>query len=123
MITSFAEDVVLVFTRAKRIENAKQFLKENLIEIIACVARIHDLIEIILYNWINREKNEKNEAEKTFVSRREEHNKILSQDETNVLHELIRFLLNCDISSTHNLILRVITFLKSVQRSDASSRR
>jgi hypothetical protein len=98
-------------------------LKENLIEIIACVARIHDLIEIILYNWINREKNEKNEAEKTFVSRREEHNKILSQDETNVLHELIRFLLNCDISSTHNLILRVITFLKSVQRSDASSRR
>jgi hypothetical protein len=78
MITFFAEDVVFVSTRAKRVENAKQFLKENLIEIIACAARIHDLIEIILYNSINREKNEKNEVEKTSVSRREEHNKILS---------------------------------------------
>jgi hypothetical protein len=123
MITSFAEDVVLVFTRAKRIENAKQFLKENLIEIIVYAARIHNLIEIILYNSINREKNEKNENEKTFVSRREEHNKILSQNETNAFHEFIRFLLNCDISSTHNLILRTITFLKRTQKSDVSSRR
>jgi hypothetical protein len=120
MIISFAEDVVLVSTRAKRIENAKQFLKENLIEIIACAVRIHDLIEITLYSSISREKNEKNKAEK---SRREEHNKILSQDETDALHKLIRFLLNCDISSTHNLILRAIIFLKSAQRSDASSRR
>jgi hypothetical protein len=64
MITPFAEDVVFVPTRAERIENAKQFLKENLIEIIACAARIHDLIEIILYSSISREKNEKNEAEK-----------------------------------------------------------
>ncbi len=48
MITFFAEDVVPVFvsTRAMRIENAKQFLKENSIEIIACVARIYALIEI-----------------------------------------------------------------------------
>jgi hypothetical protein len=46
MIILFAEDVVLVSTRAKRIENAKQFLKDNLIEIIACAARIYDLIEI-----------------------------------------------------------------------------
>ncbi len=122
-IISIAEDVVFVSTRAKRIENAKQFLKENLIEIIACAARIHDLIEIILYSSISRDKNEKNEAEKTSVSRREGHNKILSQDETDALHKLIRFLLKCDISSTHNLILRAITFLKSAQRSDASSRR
>jgi hypothetical protein len=122
-ITFIAEDVVLISTRAKRIENAKQFLKENFIEIIACAARIHDLIEIILYSSISRDKNEKNEAEKTSVSRREEHNKILSQDETDALHKLIRFLLNCDISSTHNLILRIITFLKSAQKSDASSRR
>jgi hypothetical protein len=45
MIISFAEDVVFVFvsTRAMRIDNAKQFLKENLIEIVACAARIHDL--------------------------------------------------------------------------------
>ncbi len=45
MFISFAEDVVLVSTRVKRIENAKQFLKDNLIEIIACVVRIYDLIE------------------------------------------------------------------------------
>jgi hypothetical protein len=122
-ITSIVEDVVFVSTRVKRIENAKQFLKENLIEIIACAARIHDLIEIILYSSISRDKNEKNEAEKISVSRREEHNKILSQDKTDALHKLIRFLLNCDISSTHNLILRTITFLKSAQKSDASSRR
>jgi hypothetical protein len=52
MIIFFAEDVVLVLvsTRAMRIENAKQFLKENLIEIIACVDRIYDLIEITLYS-------------------------------------------------------------------------
>jgi hypothetical protein len=42
MTTPFAEDVVLVSTRAKRIENAKQFLKENPTEIIACAARIYD---------------------------------------------------------------------------------
>jgi hypothetical protein len=121
MIISFAEDVlVLVSTRAKRIENAKQLLKENLIEIIACAVRIHDLIEITLYSSIKRQKNE---TEKTSVSRREEHNKILSQDETDAFHELIRFLLNCCISSTHNLILRTIIFLKSAQRSNASSRR
>jgi hypothetical protein len=114
-ITSIAEDVVFVSTRAKRIENAKQFLKENLIEIIACAARIYDLIEITLYNLIKRQNDEK--------TRREEHNKILSQDETNALHNLIRSLLICCISSTHNLILETISFLKSAQRSDVSSRR
>jgi hypothetical protein len=78
MTTSFAEDVfVPVSTRAKRIENAKQFLKENPTEIIACAARIYDLIEITLYSSIKRQKDE---AEKMSVSRREEHNKILSQD-------------------------------------------
>jgi hypothetical protein len=81
MITFFAEDVVFVFvsTRSMRIENAKQFLKANLIEIIACAARIYDLIETTLYSSIKRQKDK---VEKTFVSRREEHNKILSQDET-----------------------------------------
>jgi hypothetical protein len=64
MTTSLAENVVPVSARAKRIENAKQFLKENLIEIIACAVRIHDLTEITLYSSISREKNEKNEAEK-----------------------------------------------------------
>jgi hypothetical protein len=120
MTISFAEDVVLVFTRAKRIENAKQFLKENLIEIIACAARIHNLTETTLYSSIKRQKDEN---EKTSVSRREENNKILSQDETNAIHDLIRFLLNCDISSTHDLILRNISFLKRAKESDASSRR
>jgi hypothetical protein len=118
MITPFAEDVpvsVPVPTRAERIENAKQFLKENLTAIIACAARIYDLIEITLYNSIKRQNDEK--------SRREEHNKILSQDETDALHNLIRSLLICSISSTHNLILETISFLKSAQRSDASSRR
>ncbi len=70
MIISFAEDVVFVFTCAKRIENAKQFLKENFIEIIACAACIYDLIEITLYNSLSRKKNE---VVKTFVSRRERH--------------------------------------------------
>ncbi len=123
MIISFAEDVVLVlvFTRAKRIENAKQFLKENFIEIIACVTRIHDLIEITLYSSIKRQKNE---AEKTFLfERREEHNKILSQNETDALHDLIRFLLICCISSTHNLIFAAILYLKRAKKSDVSSRR
>jgi hypothetical protein len=70
---SFAEDVVFVFTRAMRIENAKQFLKENLIEIYACADRIHDLIKITLYSSISREKNEKDE------SRREEHSEFRSE--------------------------------------------
>jgi hypothetical protein len=120
MIISFAEDVILVSTRAKHIENAKQFLKKNLIEIIACATGLHNLIEITLYNLIKRQKDEN---EKMFVSRREEHNKILSQNEINVIHDLIRFLLNCDISSTYDLILRNISFLKRAKKSNASSRR
>jgi uncharacterized protein YcbK (DUF882 family) len=120
MITFFAEDVVPVFvsTRAMRIENAKQFLKENSIEIIACVARIYDLIEITLYSSLSREKNE---AEKLSVSRREEHNKILSQDEINALHDLIKSLLINDISSTHNLLFEVICFLKRAKESTLDS--
>jgi uncharacterized protein YcbK (DUF882 family) len=119
-ITSIAEDVVFVFTRAKRIENAKQFLKENFIEIIACAARIYDLIEITLYSSIKRQKDE---AEKTSVSRREKHNKILQSHEVNVLHELIRSLLMNDISSTHNLLFEVICFLKSKEESNLFTRR
>jgi hypothetical protein len=69
-------------------------LKENLIEIIACAACIYDLTEITLYSSIKRQKNEN--------TRREEHNKILSQDETDAFHNLIKFLLISDISSTHN---------------------
>jgi hypothetical protein len=64
MITSSAEDVVLVSTRAKRIENAKQFLKDNFIEIIACAARIYDLIEITLYSSISRQKKENEDHKK-----------------------------------------------------------
>jgi hypothetical protein len=101
MIISFAEDVVLVSTRAKCIKNAKQFLKENLIEIIACVARIYDLIKITLYNLIKRKKNQK--------TRREKHIKILSQNDTDVIHDLIRSFFRCDILSTHNLIFVVIS--------------
>jgi hypothetical protein len=44
-ITPIAEEVVPVPTRAERIENAKQFLKENPTESIACAARIYDLTE------------------------------------------------------------------------------
>jgi hypothetical protein len=100
-ITFIAEDVVPVFTGAKRIENAKQFLKENLTEIIACAVCIYDFIEITLYNSIKRQKDE--------TTRREKHNKILSQDETAAIHDLIRSFLLCDISSTHNLIHAVIS--------------
>jgi hypothetical protein len=105
-ITFIVEDVVFVSTRAKRIDNTKRLLKENLIEIIAYAARIYDLIEITLYNSIRRQNDEK--------TRREEHNKILSQDEINAFYNLIRSLLICDILSTHNLILEAIFFLKSV---------
>jgi hypothetical protein len=123
MTTPFAEDVVPVSTRAMRIENAKHFLKENPTETIACAARIHDLTETTLYSSISREKKEKDEAEKTSVSRRGGHNKILSQDETDAVHDLIRSLLICDIPPTHNLILRAISFLKRAKESGAPSRR
>jgi hypothetical protein len=99
---SIAEDVLVpVSTRAKRIENAKQFLKENPTEIIACAARIYDLTETTLYSSIKRQKDEQ--------TRREEHNKILSQDETAAIHDLIRSFLLCGISSTHNLIHAAIS--------------
>jgi uncharacterized protein YcbK (DUF882 family) len=119
MIISFAEDVVLVSTRAKRIENAKQFLKDNFIEIIACAARIYDLIEIILYNSLNRKKNE---DEKTS-SRREKQNKILQSHEVDALHVLIKSLFMNDISSTHNLLFEVICFLKNKEESNLFIRR
>ncbi len=118
-IIFIVEDVVLVFTRAKRIENAKYFLKDNLIEIIACVVCIYDLIEITLYNLLSRKKNE---AEKRS-SRRERHNKILQSHEINALHELIKSLLMNDISSTHNLFLKVIYFLKNKEESNSLTRR
>ncbi len=54
MIISFAKNVVFVSTRAKCIENTKQFLKDNFIEIIIYAVCIYDLIEITLYNSINR---------------------------------------------------------------------
>jgi hypothetical protein len=121
MITSFAEDVVpvLVSTRAKRIENAKQFLKDNLIEIIACAARIYDLIEITLYSSINRQKKENEDQKK----RHESNNKILQQHEVDALYKLIKSLLMNDISSTHNLLFEVICFLKSKEESNLLTRR
>jgi hypothetical protein len=51
MTTLSAEDVVPVPTRAERIENAKQFLKDN-------------LTEITLYNSINRQKKENEDHKK-----------------------------------------------------------
>jgi hypothetical protein len=121
MITLFAEDVVfvLVSTRAKRIENAKQFLKENLIEIIACAARIYNLIEITLNNSINRQKKDQNVDEK----RHENNNKILQSHEVVAFHELIKSLFMNDISSTHNLLFEVICFLKSKEESNSFTRR
>jgi hypothetical protein len=56
MIIFFAEHVVFVFIHAIDIEYAKQFLTENLNEIIAYAARIHDLVEFNLYNAISRQK-------------------------------------------------------------------
>ncbi len=122
MITSFAEDVVFVSTRAKRIENAKQFLKDNLIEIIACAARIYDLIEITLYSSINRQKKE-DEDQNADKKRHESNNKILQSHEVDALHELIRSLFMSDISSTHNLLFEVICFLKSKEESNSLTRR
>jgi uncharacterized protein YcbK (DUF882 family) len=121
MITPFAEDVVSVPvpTRAERIENAKQFLKDNFTETIACAARIYDLTETTLYSSLSREKNE---AEKTS-SRRGEHNKILQSHEVDALHVLIRSLLMSDIPSTHSLLFEVICFLKSKEESNLLTRR
>jgi hypothetical protein len=119
MTTSFAEDVVPVPvpTRAERIENAKQFLKENPTETIACAARIYDLTETTLYSSIRRQKDE---AEKTG---RGGHNKILSQDETNAFHKLIRSLLMGGIPSTHNLLFGAVSFLKSKKGLNPPTRR
>jgi hypothetical protein len=122
MIISFVEDVVFVSTRAKRIENAKQFLKDNFIEIIVCAARIYDLIEIILYNSISRQKKE-NEDQNADKNRHESNNKILQSHEVDAFHELIRSLFMSDISSTHNLLFEVICFLKSKEESNLLTRR
>jgi uncharacterized protein YcbK (DUF882 family) len=122
MITSFAKNVVFVSTRAERIENAKQFLKDNLIETIACAARIYDLIEITLYNSISRQKKE-NEDQNVDKNRHESNNKILQSHEVNALHEFIRSLFMSDISSTHNLLFEVICFLKSKEESNSLIRR
>jgi uncharacterized protein YcbK (DUF882 family) len=122
MITFFVEDVVFVSTRAKRIENEKQFLKDNLIEIIACAARIYDLIEITLYSSISRQKKE-NEDQNADKNRHESNNKILQSHEVNALYVLIRSLLMSDISSTHSLLFEVICFLKSKEESNSLTRR
>jgi hypothetical protein len=122
MIISFAEDVVFVSTRAKRIENAKQFLKDNFIEIIACVACIYDLIEITLYSSISRQKKE-DEDQNVDKKRHENNNKILQSHEVDAFHEFIKSLLMSDISSTHSLLFEVICFLKSKEESNLFTRR
>jgi uncharacterized protein YcbK (DUF882 family) len=95
-------------------------LQDNLIKIIACAARIYDLIEITLYSSISRQKKEDQNACK---KRHESNNKILQQHEIDALHDLIRSLLINDISSAHNLIFEVISFLKRAERSNFSTRR
>jgi hypothetical protein len=54
---NFTYDIVFNDTRAMRIAIAKQYLQENLIEIMTCAARIFKIVISTLHNFIKHDKD------------------------------------------------------------------
>ncbi len=119
---NFRHDVVFIDTRAMRIAVAKQYLQENLIEIMICADRIFKLIISTLHNFIKHDKDVEFEV-LSLSQQHDKHNKVLEKHETDALHEFIKLLLSYDISSTHELVFDAISALKLAEKDDSFNRR
>jgi uncharacterized protein YcbK (DUF882 family) len=81
---------------------AKKFLKENLTESKAVAAKIFNVNEKTLTEFIQRDSNKK----------KEKHNKILQNHEINALDDFIRSLLRHEILSISQIVFSAIVNLK-----------
>ena len=93
-----------------RINNAKEFLRQNPTEKTTVAARIYNLHPSTLQSSIDRARHTKSE--------RGGHNKILQNHKKEVLHQFIRSLLASGIQPTSQLVFRTICNLKCAQNPD-----
>ena len=93
-----------------RINNAKEFLRQNPTEKTTVAARIYNLHPSTLQSSIDRARHTKSE--------RGGHNKILQNHEKEALYQFIRLLLTSGIQSTSQLVFRMICNLKCAQNPD-----
>jgi uncharacterized protein YcbK (DUF882 family) len=92
---------------------AKKFLRENLIESQVVAAKIFNVNRKSLNSFIKRDSGEKNE----------EQNKMLQDHEINALDDFIRSLLKHEILSISQIVFSAIVDLKRAHRLKALSKR
>jgi uncharacterized protein YcbK (DUF882 family) len=95
------------------IKNAKKFLKDNLTESKTVAARIFNVNEKTLIEFIRRDSEIK----------KEEHNKILQNHEINALDDFIRSLLKHEILSISQIVFSAIVDLKRAHRLKTLSKK
>jgi uncharacterized protein YcbK (DUF882 family) len=94
-------------------KNAKKFLKDNLTESKAVAAKIFNVNEKTLIEFIRRDSEIK----------KEKHNKILQNHEINALDDFIRSLLKHEILSISQIVFSAIVNLKRAHRLKTLSKR
>jgi hypothetical protein len=91
----------------------KNFLRENLIESTAVTARIFKIKYIILTKSIARDK------ETIIVVKREEHNRILNEQQEQIIQEFIRSLIIHEILFTRDIVYEAIISMRKTYNCDA----
>jgi hypothetical protein len=91
----------------------KNFLRENLIESIAVTAKIFKIKYIILTKLIARDK------ETIIVAKREEHNRILNEQQEQIIQRFIRSLITHEILLTHDIVYEAIISMRRAYNCDA----
>ncbi len=94
-------------------KNAKKFLRNNFTESKAIAARIFNVNEKTLTEFIRRDSEIK----------KERHNKILQNHEINALDDFIRLLLKHEILSISQIVFSAIVGLKRAHRLKTLSKR
>jgi stalled ribosome rescue protein Dom34 len=94
-------------------KNAKKFLRDNSTESKAVAAKIFNVNEKTLTEFIRRDSGVK----------KGEHNKILQNHEINALDDFIRSLLKHEILSISQIVFSAIVDLKRAHRLKAFSKR
>jgi hypothetical protein len=92
---------------------AKDFLRENPIESIAVTARIFKIKYIILIKSIARDK------ETIIVAKREEHNRVLNEQQEQIIQGFIRSLITHEILPTHDIVYEAIISMRRAYNCDA----
>jgi hypothetical protein len=91
----------------------KNFLRENLIESITVIAKIFKIKYIILIKSIARDK------ETIIVAKREKHNRVLNEQQEQIIQRFIRSLITHEILLTHDIMYEVIISMRKTYNCDA----